>query len=45
MTWTQVGTVTMNTIAQTALVGLAVTSHDATKSVQATFSNFTLSQP
>ena len=37
--WTTVGTVTMNTIGANALVGLAVTSHDATKSVQATFTN------
>jgi hypothetical protein len=42
---TPVGTVTMSTIAQTALVGLAVTSHDATKSVQAKFTNVTYTQP
>jgi hypothetical protein len=38
-TWTQVGSVTMSTIGQTALVGMAVTSHDASRSVTATFSN------
>jgi hypothetical protein len=35
----------MSTIAQTALVGLAVTSHDATKSVQAKFTNVLYTQP
>ena len=35
----------MNTIAQSALVGLAVTSHDASKSVKATFANVTITQP
>ena len=38
-TWTQVGSVTMSTIGQTALVGMAVTSHDAARSVTAAFSN------
>jgi hypothetical protein len=35
----------MNTIASNALVGLAVTSHDATKTVQATFSNVSITTP
>jgi hypothetical protein len=38
-TWTQVGSITMSTIGQTALVGMAVTSHDAARSVTAAFSN------
>lgn len=44
--WTQVGLPkTLNNIGATALVGLAVTSHDATKSVQSVFSEVTISQP
>jgi hypothetical protein len=45
-TWTQVGApATLANIGSTALVGLAVTSHDATKSVKATFSNVAITQP
>ena len=41
--WTPVGApTTINNIGQTALVGLAVTSHDAAKSVTARFSNVSI---
>ena len=44
--WTAVGSpTTLNNIGSTALVGLAVTSHDATKSVQSVFSEVTITQP
>lgn len=44
--WVPVGSpVTLNTIAQTALVGMAVTSHDSGRTVQATFANVSITQP
>jgi hypothetical protein len=40
-----VGSVTLSTIGQTALVGLAVTSHNASQSVKATFANVSITTP